>query len=47
MKKNRFLVSFILEGTLTVFFYFPKLCVLLSVEQLKEKKMISENWNIQ
>ena len=46
MKKNRVLVSFILEGTLTVFFYFPKILVLLCVVQLKEKK-ISENWKIQ
>ena len=43
MKKNRFLVSFILEGTRNSVFYFPKIFVLLSVVQLKQKKMISEN----
>ena len=44
MKKNRvFLVIFILEGTLTVFFSFPKILVLLCVVHSKEMKMISEN----
>ena len=28
-------------------FYFPKIWVLLCVVQLKEKKMIPENWKIQ
>ena len=44
MKKNRVFGKFHSWGHC---FYFPKILVLLCVVQLKEKKMISENWKIQ
>ena len=47
MKKNRVFGKFHSWGQSNSVFHFPKILVLLCVVQLKEKKMISENWKIQ
>ena len=47
MKKNRVLGKFHSWGHSNSVFIFLIFFVLLSVVELKEKKMISENWKIQ
>ena len=47
MKKKRVFGKFHSLRALKQCFYFPKVFVLLTVVQLKEKKMISENLKIQ